>query len=719
MPPSEQHQSASLCDDPDGDRCAGVRTLSAAFADLCADARRTEDPFMLGCLVTRGLVGTQGILAAWLGCVEEGSARSGDDSSPRMVRPIAQAGLGDRLPGPFRADEEQDHLVARAVRASDVVRRPLEDGDTGLPGLAADDARLALAFGLRNAERVHSVLIVLRDGSPFPAADQTLLFALAEVIAVRLEQMDTIAALSLAEDHFEILVKNVPGVVYLCNNDARYTMLFLSEAVEQLTGHAADEFLADRISFVELYHPEDSARIAPVVDAALEARKPFLLNYRLACKGGGWRWVEEYGQGVFDAAGTLLYLEGILLDVSQRVRAQEEHERLQLQLLQAQKLESLGVLAGGIAHDFNNLLTGVLGMSTLALADLPKQHPAHDAVQQAIDAAERAARLTVQLLAYSGKGSFQIDAVDLSTQVQEITELIESSIPKKVRVERALASDLPAIEADASQLQQLVMNLVLNAAESFLGDPGVIRISTGSEDLAAPHVGRLLPAEDRPPGLYVYLRVEDRGVGMSQATVDRIFDPFFTTKDTGRGLGLAAVLGIARSHGGGLEIRTAPGQGSTFTAYLPTCTTEIPMDQTSEPIGDLFGNGTVLVVDDELLVRNLVTSVLIRQGYRVICAENGRRGVDVFEEQGDEIDAVLLDMTMPEMDGAETFVALRAIDPGIRVVLTSGYTELSASERFADGQRPNGFLEKPYTASQLATAIREAIFSEPPRIVDR
>jgi len=695
--------TAGVCEGDDAMDRLTAHPLAAALAQAATVFRRSDDTYFLGCRVTRLLVEVAQYPAAWLLLHET-------EEEPTLV-PVAETGLPAGLPDPLVLAIEPRHFAVEAflsgtARAARVLEDPIpaEMRSIGAPS--------GIALPLRGAGRTRGVLIVFRrDPQPPDATEQALLDSLAALTAAHIDRLESAEGRTRAEDQFETLVKNIPGVVYLCNNDARYTMLYLSESVETLTGHPAADFLADRISFVDLYHPEDAPRIAPIVSDALEKRHPFVLRYRLRNTNDDWCWVEERGQGVFGADGKLRFLEGALFDVSDRVRALEEQERLQLQLLQSQKLESLGLLAGGIAHDFNNLLTGVLGMSTLALADLPEEHPAHAAVSSAIDAAERASKLTVQLLAYSGKGTFDIRPLDLSQQVHEISELVRTSISKKVIVETSLADGLPLIEADTAQLQQLTMNLVMNAAEALHGGKGAVRVSTGSRELRHDELAALQPMEDRPEGLYVFLRVEDDGVGMSPATLARIFDPFFTTKATGRGLGLAAVVGIVRAHGGGLDIRSEPGRGSTFTVYLPATTAEA-LEHVSQPVGDLFGNGTILVVDDELVVRNLAVNALVRHGYRVICAENGRRALEVYDEQRDEIDLVLLDMTMPEMDGAETLGELRSRDPELPVILSSGYSEFDTSRRLSDANRPTGFLEKPYTATALAAMIRAALFTQ-------
>ncbi len=511
--------------------------------------------------------------------------------------------------------------------------------------------------------------------------------------------------LKQSRETFRTLAENVPAVVYLCRNDARYTMLFLNDAVEEVTGIPAQRFLDDDVSFVELYHPDDAPRIAPQVDGAVAQHEPFRLLYRLRHADGSWRWIDEHGQGVFDAHGALRYLVGSLLDVTDRVEGDANERELHEQMLQTQKLESLGVLAGGIAHDFNNLLTAMLGNANLALLHVGEEEAAHRPLEGIVAAAERAAKLTREMLAYSGTRPVELVPADVCERVREISHLLTSSLPKKVELEMGLADDLPAVRADMAQLQQLVLNLVLNGAEAIGDDVGVVRVTTGAERLDAATLGDFFPRDDLRPGTFVFVRVADDGCGMSDAVRARMFDPFFTTKFTGRGLGLATVLGIVRGHSGGLRVVTREGEGTTVTVVLPVCgdaepiTAEIPSDE-------LQGSGTVLVVDDEELVRETARSALEYYGYDVLTAEDGVHAVEVFREHGAEIDLVLLDMMMPRMDGAETFHALRELDPNVQVILSSGYTETMTGRQFRSTSDLAGFVQKPYSPRRLARRVR-------------
>ena len=397
-------------------------------------------------------------------------------------------------------------------------------------------------------------------------------------------------------------------------------------------------------------------------------------------------------------------------DMTDRKRAEEQRLTMERALLEAQKLESLGLLAGGVAHDFNNLLTAMMGNVSLArgLVEGGTSLAVHlDHIQTA---AQRAADLARQMLAYSGRGKFAIEVLDLRSVIRETEELLRASVPRNVSMSHELG-DVPVwIEADAAQMRQVVMNLLINAAEAIGDDEGSITMRTAVIDAARAQLTPKGGDCELPAGLYAMLEVVDTGVGMDAATQARVFEPFYSTKATGRGLGMAAVLGIARGHHGTIRIDSAPGRGTTFRVLLPTveappaCSVETPTDE--ECSAD--AGGTVLVVDDESIVRTVARLILEGGGFHVITAENGRQAVELFQTHAAEIRVVLLDMIMPQMDGSQTLRELRRIHPDVRVVLSSGYDEQQAAGELANG-RQVGFIQKPYRADQLLHKILEAI----------
>jgi CheY-like chemotaxis protein/two-component sensor histidine kinase len=374
------------------------------------------------------------------------------------------------------------------------------------------------------------------------------------------------------------------------------------------------------------------------------------------------------------------------------------------------KLESVGVLAGGIAHDFNNILVGVLGNASLAMDHVPPGSHLASRLADIVNAAERAAQLTRQLLAYAGKGRFVIELLDLSQQVREISGLLQISMPRTVQLRLELAEGLPCIEADAAQIQQVVMNLVINGAEAIPeGRTGVVLITTGVQEVDDAYIQTTVAGSDLKQGRYVTLEVHDTGIGIAPDVVSRIFDPFFTTKFTGRGLGLAAVRGIVKGHSGAMKVYSTPGQGTTFKLLFPASRKEEQrrFEKVSEQAAPK-GTGTVLVIDDEEIVRRTAQATLERFGYEVVVAEDGRQGLDAFRRLADRVDVILLDMTMPVMSGEETFRELRIIRPDIKVILSSGYNEVEAIRHFT-GKGLAGFVQKPYTSARLAEAVRSVL----------
>jgi PAS domain S-box-containing protein len=399
-----------------------------------------------------------------------------------------------------------------------------------------------------------------------------------------------------------------------------------------------------------------------------------------------------------DARGTIIGVSAIARDVTARVELDE-------QLRKTQKLESLAVLAGGVAHDFNNLLVPIMGNTSLALELVSTQHPVRPLLQEVIQVSERASNLTRQLLAYTGRGKFIVELVDLSELSRETAVLLRATISRNVELQLDLAVDLPAVEADITQLQQVVMNLVINAGEAIGEENGWVRVRTGVEDIDASFSGAIVPGEIRP-GRYVWLEVRDNGCGMDEATRARIFDPFFTTKFTGRGLGLSAVAGVVRSHGGMLMVESAPGHGALLKIWLPA-TSLRKSKGPSQIVQELMGRGTILLIDDEDAVRRVAKSALEHYGYTVLLAEDGYRAVDIFSRSSEQVLLVILDLAMPGMRGEETFRRLKAIRPEVPILLCSGFDELEAARRFQKGGIA-GFLQKPYTVVQLAEKVKSA-----------
>ena len=397
-------------------------------------------------------------------------------------------------------------------------------------------------------------------------------------------------------------------------------------------------------------------------------------------------------------------------DITGLKRLEAERRALEAKVQHAQKLESLGVLAGGIAHDFNTLLVGILGNASLALMDLPDESPLREIVADIETTALRAADLTKQMLAYSGKGRFVVHAVDVNALVREMAQLLQTVISKRAALRFAFEPSLPCIDADATQLRQIVMNLITNASDAIGANDGVITLRTGLRQASHEYLRSSYVDDELPEGRYAFIEVEDSGCGMDAETIDRIFDPFFSTKFTGRGLGLAATLGIVRGHHGTIKVESTPGRGTLFTILLPCpATPSAGIQDVAVTRRERFrGSGAVLVVDDDETVRLVAQHMLERSGFTVLTARDGSEGVSTFAAKRDHISLVLLDLTMPSLGGEEAFRAMRQMRPDVRVVLMSGYSRHELAARYgAEGLA--GFIQKPFRLEELESCLTSAL----------
>lgn len=409
---------------------------------------------------------------------------------------------------------------------------------------------------------------------------------------------------------------------------------------------------------------------------------------------------------VRNAAGEPCYFISHVLDVTKQKEAEESRLNLERQLLHAQKLESLGILAGGIAHDFNNLLTAIVGNADLALMKLSPESPVVPCVQQIEKAAERATDLAKQMLAYSGKGRFLIEKLDLNNLLKDMLHILEVSISKKNELQLNLEPNLPQVEADATQLRQIIMNLVINASEAIGDNQGVIAITTGCQQCDRLCLEDFGLHENLAEGPYLFLEVTDTGCGMDSETISKIFDPFFTTKFTGRGLGMSAVMGIVRGHKGAIKVESEPAKGTTFKVLLPACDTAVPAPARKTQHDDWRGNGTVLLVDDEEQVREIGTFMLEQLGLNVITAGDGQEALEKFTASGN-ISVVILDLTMPKMDGEQCFRELRKLDNNVKIIMSSGYSEQEITSRMNESEL--AFIQKPYRISNLQAVLKGLI----------
>ncbi len=492
----------------------------------------------------------------------------------------------------------------------------------------------------------------------------------------------------------------------LCVHDDQGHVLDANPAMLQMFGYTLEEM--SRLKPQEFTPLQDAQKALDFLED-LRTKGRASLSSLAQHRNGSTFHTESIGVP-FVLHGKNLLLT-IVRDVSIRVRAEEERRRLETQLQHTQKLESLGVLAGGIAHDFNNLLTGMLGHASLAGMQLDGDSPVRHSLGQIELAAQRASELTRQLLAYAGKGRFIIQPILLSNLVQEMADLLQTVISKKAILRYDFAPNLPAIQADATQIRQIVMNLITNASDAIGDKSGVIAIRTGMMFADEPYLRTTFVAEELEEGTYVFLEVSDTGVGMSSETLEKVFDPFFTTKFTGRGLGLAAVLGIVRGHKGTIKVYSEPRRGTNFKVLFPASLIAASAETPGPPAPEEWvGAGTILVIDDEETVRAVARATLQGIGFKILLANNGRDGLEVYRQHRDEIVCVLLDLTMPHLGGEETFRELRLLQPGIQVVLMSGYNEQEITNEFA-GKGLAGFLQKPFRAADLLGIVRRTLTS--------
>lgn len=378
-------------------------------------------------------------------------------------------------------------------------------------------------------------------------------------------------------------------------------------------------------------------------------------------------------------------------------------------MLQTQKLESLGVLAGGIAHDFNNIVMTILGNADLAERNLSLDSPVRENLHEITQSARRAANLCQQLLAYSGKGRFEKRTLKLNAVIMEMEQMLDMSISKKSSNRFSLAPSLPPLEADLSQIQQVLMNLVINASEAITTTGGVISVRTGCVDCDRAYLREMWSGEELPEGRYVFIEVADNGCGMDETIRARIFDPFFTTKVTGRGLGLAVVMGVVRGHKGAIKVYSEPGRGTTFKLLFPAAAgSGCPPSHEAVSGKKWRGAGTILLVDDDASVRKVGRRMLESLGFSVLLANDGREALEIFRARRGEVACVILDLTMPVMDGGEAFQELHGIDPNVVVLLSSGYNEQETMEQF-EGTGLAGFIQKPYHVPLLEEKLRQVL----------
>jgi PAS domain S-box-containing protein len=513
-----------------------------------------------------------------------------------------------------------------------------------------------------------------------------------------MERRRTEASLKQSEERYRQLTEQNHDLV--CELDAQGRFHYANPHCQAFLGKTPPELIGREFLDPAIVDPEDLARIQGIWNTLSSEGNRTAFDYRLRDPSGDWRWFEGRSSAFRGGDGEPKIVV-VSRDVTERRRTDEV-------LRQTQKLESLGVLAGGIAHDFNNLLTAILGNLNLAQNSISDVSPATHYLDNVEKAVLKASDLTKQLLAYSGRGRFLVKEFCLNQVVQEMTHLLQVSISKKIALRFRLTQNLPLIEADAAQIQQVVMNLVTNASDAIGDEDGTITISTTVQEVDGDYIATTFPTQPIRPGSYVVLEVGDTGCGMSPKTLSRIFDPFFTTKVSGRGLGLSAMLGILRGHKAGIKIYSEPGKGSIFKIFFLAHHSSAAPARTEEPPASTTFHGTVLLVDDEPSIIESTSTALRIMGFTVLAAKDGQEALDLLADPKETIDLVVMDLTMPRMGGREAFKAMRRLDESLPIILCSGYSEHESIQDLL-GRNLTGFLQKPYQLEELKKAIQAAL----------
>jgi PAS domain S-box-containing protein len=482
---------------------------------------------------------------------------------------------------------------------------------------------------------------------------------------------------------------------------------YLDRNIKEILGYNDNEIPNELDVWSEYVHPEDRQSVMDAFQAHMDGKTPeFIFEHRMIHKDGSIRWIMARGTAMRDGQGNPIRVIGTDTDITARKQAEEEQKKLEEQVQQSQRLEAIGTLAGGVAHDFNNLLMVIQGNTSVLLYDMDSNHPHFSALKNIERSVRSGAKLTNQLLGYARKGKYQVKPIRLNKLVKETAGAI-SRTRKNTIIDCELSEDLFAIEADQGQIEQVLWNLYINAADS-MPNGGKIIIKT----LNVTHEDMKSKLYDPKPGNYVQLTVADKGIGMDKATQAHIFEPFFTTKEIGKGtgLGLASVYGIVKSHGGYIDIESKKGYGTTFTIFLPACIKEI--SKTIKSVDHITqGNGMILLVDDEHIVLETGVIMLERLGYKVLKAESGMEAVEIYTENRETIDLVILDMIMPIISGGETYSKLKMINPDVKVLLSSGFSfNGQASEIVKLGCK--GFIQKPFNLHKLSGKIKEILVDQ-------
>ena len=510
-------------------------------------------------------------------------------------------------------------------------------------------------------------------------------------------------ALSHSEEQYRLIAENTKDLI--CTLDSHGNFHYVSPSFKEVLGYSPEELRG--LNAFSLIHPDDRETAMKIYQQALINKEVGNAEFRYRHKNGSWRVFESVGNWIFNGNGAPPESVLVSRDITERKQTEEKMAALQVQLGQSQKMEAIGRLGGGIAHDFNNILAVIQGYSDLCLFRIPKEDPLREDIQAITNAVKRAANLISQLLAFSRRQTMKMEVIDLNPLLQDLEKMLRRVIGEDVELVTTLPDDLGRVKADPGQIEQILLNLALNARDA-MPSGGKLTIKTANVTLKETN-----PQNDMglTPGHYVMISITDTGLGMTPEVKERIFEPFFTTKEIGKGtgLGLSMVYGIVKQSGGHIGVDSEPGKGATFRIYLPRVDGSVVEVEEEEIAGPPLGNETILVVEDEEEVRKLVARSLKKQGYKVLEASQGKEVFPICEEQGGPIHLMVTDVVMPEMTGVELAKHIKQVYPEMKVLYMSGYNSDRVAIDCENLEKGIEFIQKPFTVYRLARKVREVL----------
>lgn len=602
------------------------------------------------------------------------------------------------------AERLLDGLEALSARSFDVILLDLSLPDSsGLETLAkaqsnAQQVAIVVLTGLNDEDL--AVEAVRKGAQDYLVKGQIDKNLLPRAILYAIERKRMEEALKESEEKYRTILENIEDAYYEVDNAGNFT--FFNDSLCKISGYTKDELIG--MNNRQYMDQENAKKVYQTFNKVYNTRKPEKgFDYKFIRKDGNKGHANASISLMEDAEGQRIGFRGIIRDITQRKQAEEEKKKLEMQLHRAQRMESLGTLAGGIAHNFNNLLQGIQGNASLVLMDIDSNHPYYDNIKDIDKLIKSGSKLTKQLLGYARKGRYEVKAINLNQLVKETSGTFGIT-KKEITVHRELAENLFRIEGDWGQIEQILLNLYVNAADAMPGGGDLFLKTMNVTD-------KDMTSKDykAKSGNYVLLTVRDRGVGMEKKTMERIFEPFFTTKGLakGTGLGLASVYGIIKAHGGYIDVDSEKEHGTTFSIYLPA-SEKVLAEEKEFPDDIVKGKETVLLVDDEETVLDVGVKMLENLGYTVLEAKGGSEAVEVYNENKDEVDMVILDMIMPEVSGGKTYDKIKEINSKVKVLLSSGYSREGQAEEILK-RGCDGFIQKPFSVRGLSVKIREVL----------